>query len=248
MPTFILDPALPIWLASDIHLAVADDALTQRFLRWLQRAAEEAGAVILLGDIFDAWIGDDDLAAPLAATVVAALQKATAAIPVWVVHGNRDFLLGAGFAAASGVLMCDDPCRLTVAGTPTLLSHGDALCTDDPAYQQFRATVRTPSWHRDFLSRSLQERRGIAAGLRQASELAKRDKSTAIMDVNPQAVADLVRTHQVTRLIHGHTHRPAQHLERADGVCWERWVLPDWSAERGGFLRLDAHGCQFEGC
>lgn len=229
---------------SDLHLAADTPAASARFLAFLNDVAPQADALYLLGDLFEAWIGDDDLASPPHAAVAAALQSLSAAgVRLFVLHGNRDFLLGPGFCAASGATLLEEPAVVDLYGTPTLLLHGDSLCTDDVAYQQFRAQTRDPAWQRALLARPLDERRQLARQLRAQSEMAKDDKTMAIMDVNAAAVAEALRKNACTRLIHGHTHRPARHLLDIDGRRCERWVLTDWDAARAGYLRCSAAGC-----
>jgi UDP-2,3-diacylglucosamine hydrolase len=160
-------------------------------------------------------------------------------------HGNRDFLLGDGFATRSGVHLLPDSTVIELFGTPTLLLHGDTLCTDDQAYQDFRAMVRDEGWQRDFLARPIQERQAIARQLRETSQQATRQKAEYITDVNTGSVADCMRAAGVRRLIHGHTHRPAVHDFVLDGQPARRIVLGDWY-EQGSLLRCDAQGCRLE--
>jgi len=160
-------------------------------------------------------------------------------------HGNRDFLLGADFAAACNARLIGDPHSLDLSGTRTLLMHGDTLCTDDVDYQRFRAEVRAPAWRKEFLSSPLALRKERIGALRARSEKEKRRKPPEIMDVNRGAVEAMLREHGYPRLIHGHTHRPARHEHRVDGRVCERWVLPDWY-ESGGVLVCDDKGCQMQ--
>lgn len=229
---------------SDLHLAAERPEAVTRFLRFLEREARHADALYILGDFFEAWVGDDDLGDPLHARVVAALAwLAGAGVDIRVMHGNRDFLLADAFCQASGAKLLAEPAMLDLYGTPTLLLHGDSLCTDDTDYQRFRAQVRDPAWQADFMARPLAERRAIARQLRDLSERGKSGKEMAIMDVNPQAVADQLRASGATRLIHGHTHLPARHELEVDGRRHERWVLPDWY-DSGGYLSCAAGGCR----
>lgn len=158
-------------------------------------------------------------------------------------HGNRDFLMGKALENACGGRLLPDPTRLNLYGTPTLLMHGDTLCTDDAAYMAFRSDVRAPTWQARFLAQPLAQRKAQIEQLRAQSKAAQSLKTPEIMDVNREAVAALLRTHDYPRLIHGHTHRPAQHVHEVDQHRSERWVLPDWY-EQGGYLRCDANGCQ----
>lgn len=228
----------PVFI-SDLHLAPTRPRTVQRFLRFLQEDAPRHRELVILGDLFEFWIGDDALVS--VQPIVAALADATASGQrLLLMHGNRDPLLGRDFAQASGGTLLADPIVVDVAGVPTLLSHGDAWCTRDVAYQQFRALVRNPDFQRNFLSKTLDERTAVARGARMQSETEKAVKAMDIMDVTPEAVEAALRTAGVRRIIHGHTHRPAAHVLQADGGLAERWVLPDWDlddpAPRGGFL------------
>lgn len=227
---------------SDLHLSPERPAITALFERFLDHAPGDAGGLYILGDLFESWAGDDDLAEPFNARIVNALARVAARMPLYVMHGNRDFLLGPAFARASGAHLLPDPSVVSLHGTPTLLMHGDTLCTDDTDYQRFRAQVRDARWQAGFLAQPLAARKEQIAALRARSETEKAGKPAAIMDVNPQAVDAAVRQYATPRLIHGHTHRPARHEHRVDGMLCERWVLPDWY-EQGGYLRCDADGC-----
>ena len=230
---------------SDLHLSPERPGPVRLFQAFMRQVAPAAGSLYILGDFFEAWVGDDDLDAPFNRQIVDALATlAAGGVAVHFLPGNRDFLAGPGFARAAGLSLLADPVRVELFGTATLLSHGDAFCTDDAAYQAFRQQVRAPGWRADFLARPVAERRAIARALRERSEQAKTDKQPEIMDVNPHAVRDALLAHGVRRLIHGHTHRPACHEEPlADGLTAERWVLPEWY-ERGGYLRCDGGGCR----
>jgi UDP-2,3-diacylglucosamine hydrolase len=230
---------------SDLHLSESDPATLGRFLSFLAGPASKAGRLYILGDFFEAWVGDDDLSSALPSAVSQALRKqADDGLEVLLMHGNRDFLLGEGFCRASGCRLVSEPVLVDLYGTPTLLMHGDSLCTDDVAYQAYRGQVRNPTWQQAVLARPLSERRTMAAQMLDQSSLAKDGKSMILMDVNPEAVADAFRSHGCERLIHGHTHRPAHHQHDVDGRQCERWVLTDWYAGKGGYLRCDHDGCQ----
>jgi UDP-2,3-diacylglucosamine hydrolase len=162
-------------------------------------------------------------------------------------RGNRDVLLGAAFAEATGATLLEDPTLIDLYGMPTLLSHGDLLCTDDHAYQQFRAQVHSADFQQDFLAKPLTERKAWITQLRARSQQEKQSKTSAIMDVNEHAVADILRQHAYPRLIHGHTHRPDFHLHHVDDHCCERWVLADWHTQ-GFVLRCDQAGCRAVSC
>ena len=228
---------------ADLHLSPALPRATALFKQFLRAAATQAEALYILGDLFEAWVGDDELDLPFHREIVqdlAELQRK--GVRIYVMHGNRDFLLGERFLHAAGASLLRDPQVLDIHGSPTLLSHGDAFCTDDRRYQAFRQQVREPGWQAAFLAKPYAERRQMAQALREQSEHEKAGKAMAIMDVNGEAVAATLRTHGYPRLIHGHTHRPARHVHEIDGHRCERWVLPDWY-EGGGYLRCDAAGC-----
>lgn len=237
----------PILFASDLHLSDADPATTAAFLDFLAGPARKAAALYLLGDIFEYWIGDDDDDALNARIATALRALADGGTRVFLMHGNRDFLLGHAFAARAGATLLDDPHPVEAFDRRLLLSHGDALCSDDSSYQQFRAMVRQPAWQAAFLARPLAERKAEAARIRAASETAKQGKAMTIMDANPDAVAQLLARHPACDLIHGHTHRPALHRHEVQDSARQRWVLPDWYAGRGGYLRADEQGLHFVG-
>lgn len=229
---------------SDLHLTPERPAANDRFFRFLQRTTQQAGDLYILGDFFEAWVGDDDLAEPLHAEVAAALRRLTDnGLRLYLMHGNRDFLLGEAFCRAAGARLLAEPAVIDLGGVPTLLLHGDALCTDDLDYQRFRLMVRDPAWQAAFLARPIAERHALARDLRARSERVKGEKRPEIMDANPDAVAEAFRRHGVTRMIHGHTHRPARHEHDVDDRPRTRWVLPDWY-DTGGYLACDMDGCE----
>ncbi len=229
-----------ILFISDLHLAPQAPGVARLFLDFLGGRARAAEHLFILGDLFEAWPGDDcldDAPDSFAAEIVAALRLlVTAGIGVSVMHGNRDFLLGEVFAARSGARLLPDPHVLSLPTWQFVLSHGDALCTDDHEYQSFRSLVRRAEWQAAFLARPLAERRAVAAALRQKSESAKRGKAEYLMDVNPGTTDDFLRAHGYASLIHGHTHRPATHDHIVDGIHVERWVLADWTETQGECL------------
>jgi UDP-2,3-diacylglucosamine hydrolase len=228
---------------SDLHLSIERPHITRQFFEFLQATAKNSVALYILGDLFDAWAGDDDFGDPLNREVAAALSAlSTSGAGVHLMHGNRDFLFGKKFAAACGAVLLPDPSLVDLFGTRTLLMHGDTLCTDDIAYQRFRAKVRNPLVQGAFRMQPLFLRKKIIGKLRSTSESAKSGKSEMIMDVAPAAVEQTLRQHGYPRLIHGHTHRPARHMHEVDGRMCERWVLGDWY-ENGSYLRCDAEGC-----
>ena len=196
----------------------------------------------ILGDLFDYWIGDDDLEDPLHRAVIESLRELSdSGCRIFLMHGNRDFLIGAGFERATGAVLLNDPAVVELYGTRTLLMHGDTLCVDDVAYQQFRARVRNRAVQREFLAKPLAQRRSIALSLQQENAVTKQTKSDEIMDVTPAEVERALRAHDCSVLIHGHTHRPARHDLLVDGRRCERWVLADWQ-ERGECLRVSEAG------
>lgn len=235
-----------ILFISDLHLDARRPAITTLFLEFLAGLdPRHCAGLYILGDLFEAWVGDDN-DDPHDAQVTAALRATTQrGIPVWIMHGNRDFLLGERFAQATGCTLLADPARIELSGEATLLMHGDTLCTDDHEYQQFRDMVRNPDWQRQFLAKPLAERRAIAANLRETSRQRTGEKAAEIMDVNPQAVLDTLRAHGVHRLIHGHTHRPAVHALDLDGRPAHRIVLGDWYTQ-GSVLYADNGSLRLE--
>ena len=229
---------------SDLHLCSSRPAITRQFIDFLQVIAGDVEALYILGDLFEYWAGDDDLDDPSHSDIIAALSALTATgTQVFFMHGNRDFLLGEDFSRKTGITLLHDPTLLTLYGKRVLLSHGDTLCTDDVAYQAFRQQVREPTWQTEFLSQSLAARKAQIEALRQRSEEEKSQKTESIMDVNAEAVSELLRQYDYPELlIHGHTHRPARHEVEVDGHHCERWVLGDWY-DQGSCLRCDANGC-----
>lgn len=226
-------------LISDLHLEPERPAITALFLRFLEREACDAAALYILGDLFEAWVGDDD-DGELAADVSAGLRRVRdAGVPVGFIRGNRDFLLGQAYAERAGMTLLPDPCVLTLGGEPTLLLHGDLLCTDDETYLAFRRQVRDPDWQRNFLAQPLPARKAFAQNARAASQSHQQDMSLDIGDATNQAVEATLRRYGVHRMIHGHTHRPNVHTHAVDGRACERIVLGDWY-EQGSVLRLQA--------
>ena len=230
---------------SDLHLCDSRPNISQAFHQFLEKTATQAQALYILGDLFEYWAGDDAITVGTHQATIHALNKLVASgVQVFFMHGNRDFLIDAGFSSATGIKILPDPSLITLYGKPVLLSHGDELCTDDVAYQQFRGEVRSDTWKNHFLSKPLSDRVAYIEQLRTQSEQAKSTKSMQIMDVNFAAVDSLLREYNYPPLfIHGHTHRPNNHLHQIDGNACERWVLGDWY-EQGSYLKLDANGCQ----
>ena len=228
----------PVLFISDLHLDPGRPAITRLFMEFLAQRATQGRALYILGDFFEAWIGDD--AVPGDHPVLAALHRFTAdsGVPLYVMRGNRDFLLGQRFAEHTGATLLPDPTLIELDGESVLLMHGDLLCTDDHAYQQFRAMVNDPDWQQGFLARSVEDRLALARQARQESTARNAglsDISDYIMDVNQGAVEATMREHGVRRLVHGHTHRPAMHEFVLDGDTASRIVLGDWY-EQGSVL------------
>ena len=231
-------------LISDLHLQAGEPATFEAWRGYLETTP--ADALVILGDLFEVWVGDDAAAEPGFEAQCAELLRRTAArLPVFFMHGNRDFLVGAELATQSGLTLLDDPTVLVLHGERWLLSHGDALCLDDTDYLRFRAQVRTPEWQSAFLARPLAERRALARAMRVQSEDRKRDPSVVWADVDADAARDWLARANARTLIHGHTHRPADH-DLGGGL--RRLVLSDWDAAahppRAQLLCLSPAGAQ----
>ena len=228
---------------SDLHLCPTRPAINTLFERFILDIAPQAEVLYILGDFFEYWAGDDDLAETLHTTVTQRLHAlAQGGTRIYLMHGNLDFLIGIDFLRAASATLLPDPTLIDLYGHPTLLMHGDTLCSDDVEYQTFRSQVRDPAWQQHFLATPLAARKTQIEALRKRSELEKSNKAAEIMDTNADTVADTLRAYGYPRLIHGHTHRPARHVHTVDGKTCERWVLPDWY-DAGGYLRCDAAGC-----
>ncbi len=228
------------WFISDLHLDPTRPAVTRALGDFLA-ARRNADALYILGDFFEAWIGDDNDSA-LGRDVTALLADYRAAGPrIYIMQGNRDFLLGPDFCRRAGAELIPDPTLIELYGRPVLLMHGDSLCTADTAYQQFRLMARNPAWQADILAKPLAERQALAAQLRSMSQEANSNKAEDIMDVTPAEVERALSERRIDCLIHGHTHRPGHHQHDSG----ERWVLGDWEqttqvlqADSDGSLRL----------
>lgn len=232
---------------ADLHLDDSRPQITRLFEDFLAGdEARSADAVYILGDLVEAWIGDDDDAELPARIARATRALRDSGVPVYFMVGNRDFLLGEDFAQRAGFTLLDDGTVHDLYGRPTLLMHGDVLCTDDIAYQTVRKQVRTPEWKAQVLAMPLEARRAFAAKAREDSKAHTGSTMETIMDVNAIAVADAMRKAGVTRLIHGHTHRPATHRFELDGQPAERIVLGDWY-EHGSVLRVAPEGTELRG-
>ncbi len=231
---------------SDLHLSAERPDTNRQFFRFLGDEATRAQALYVLGDLFEYWAGDDELMEgggdALASEVALSLRSLSQrGVQIWLMHGNRDFLMAEKFCDASGATLLADPSVLEVNGTRLVVMHGDTLCTDDHDYQAWRCTVRSEAWQREFLAKPLAERHAAIGALRDQSRRVIAAKPAEIMDVNADTVRDTFRRLGVRCLIHGHTHRPARHDVEVDGARCERWVLPDWYGP-GGYLALDDVG------
>lgn len=231
---------MAIHFISDLHLGSATPELNALFTKTLTEWQAQIEALYILGDLFEYWVGDDDNDTTTSA-ILAAMQTFATHTPLYVMHGNRDFLLGQGFAKRSGATLIDDPTLITVHQKHYLLTHGDALCTLDTAYQAFRALSRQPTWKQALLSRPLTERHALAREMRAMSKEQANNTAT-LFDVTEEAVQALLESYTWPTLIHGHTHRPAQHWHTSAAGQTARWVIADWHEAHGGYLRLDEQG------
>ena len=227
---------------SDLHLCEGRPRINQLFFDFLKNTAPQAETLYILGDLFEYWIGDDDIDDGLNGRVVKALAAlADRGTKICFMHGNRDFLIGMRFTKLAKLSLLPDPTLIDLYGKRTLLMHGDTLCTDDIDYQRFRAQVRAENWQKIFLAKSLEARRAEVEAMRAGSEEAKQMKPVDVMDVAENAVLSLLRRHGWPALIHGHTHRRARHDLEMNGDHTQRWVLPDWY-ETGGYLKATWDG------
>jgi UDP-2,3-diacylglucosamine hydrolase len=230
---------------SDLHLDAGEPETIRRFVSFVDKEARAASALYILGDLFEAWVGDDEDDSRLAPVQTALAGLTRAGVACSLMHGNRDFLIGPKFCAATGCRLLGDYERVDLYGSTVLLTHGDLLCTDDKRYMSLRGTLRNPAWQRDFLAKPLAERRKIAAELRQLSAAEVAAKSYDIMDVNQTTVEAVMREHGVSLLLHGHTHRPAIHQFTVDGRPAVRIVLGAWY-EQASIVRWDDGGYRLE--
>jgi len=226
---------------SDLHLEDNAPERTDWLQAFLSGPARTAEAVYILGDLFEFWIGDDALSETAGLVCRGTSSLYDLGVPCYFMHGNRDFLVGDQYAAVAKLELLPEACVIDLYGTPTLLLHGDTLCTDDLEYQAFRRQARNPEWQAAMLALSVSERLKLAQDARTASELHTGSTSMEIMDVNADAVSEAFRAHNVSRMIHGHTHRPAHHSVDLDGATAERIVLADWY-EAGSFLEVSTNG------
>jgi len=226
---------------SDLHLEADRPEIGEQFFAFLDDEAKGADALYILGDFFEAWVGDDDPDEYYAGIKKALRTLVGRGVPVYFMHGNRDFMIGEQFATETGVTILPDPCPVDLYGKSVLLSHGDAMCVDDVEYQQARAMTRNPEWQAMILTKSLEERIAIAAHARAQSKARNIAHDDDIMDVNPDEVRKTIAEHDVEFLLHGHTHRPAIHDVEVDDRIAKRIVLGDWY-EQGSVLRWDEDG------
>lgn len=231
---------------SDLHLSPERPAIAALFIEFLRARAAQADALYILGDLFEYWLGDDTVGMPELAPLLGGLRALSASgVPVHVMHGNRDFLMGSGFEQASGCRLLPDPSVIDLYGARVLLTHGDLLCTDDTQYQAVRRVVRDPAWQRDVLSKSVPERIALARSFREKSEKVIAGNKPEIMDVTPATVDAMLRAHNAHDMIHGHTHRPAIHRFELDGAPARRIVLGDWY-DQGSVLVCEGSNWQLQ--
>lgn len=235
-----------ILFISDLHISLEKPDITRRFLSFLSERAPQALALYILGDLFDAWVGDDDPCPPNNKIRKQLKHLSETGTQVYLQPGNRDFLLGEKFCKDTGVILLSDYARINLYGTPTLLTHGDLLCTDDLPYQAFRVKSHSPEWQNNVLSKPLLLRLLAARWYRLRSYLHKRKKTSDIMDVNQNTVLSVMQEHQCLRLIHGHTHRPAIHNFMLNGESAQRFVLADWRKDNAEILCWNAEGYHSE--
>ena len=229
---------------SDLHLQGDRPDITQAFLGFLEETATKAEKLYILGDLFEAWIGDDDQN-DFISEIKEALLATNKTTEIFIMHGNRDFLIGPEFASSSGMKLLNDPCAQEMFGNPVLLMHGDLLCIEDVDYQSFRKTTRDPKWQEEFLSKSLKERKEIAKDLRDMSKKATDEKKEDIMDVAHSEVVKTMQASSVDLLIHGHTHRPNTHEITVNNKSAKRIVLGDWD-KYGWYIWMDSDSCELK--
>ena len=236
---------MTVLFISDLHLEAGTPEIGEQFLGFLDGEAAGADALYILGDLFESWVGDDD-PNPHYSTIKAAIRRLVdGGVPVFFMHGNRDFMIGEEFSKETGVTLLDDPEPIDLYGEKVLLSHGDALCIDDVQYQQVRLMTRNPDWQAMMRAKPLEERLALAAAARQESKEYLESVGDDIMDVNQDAVIGTFRKRGVDILLHGHTHRPAVHDIDLGDRHVKRIVLGDWY-EQGSVVRWDENGPKLE--
>lgn len=226
---------------SDLHLSQERPKITELFLTFLKQTVVQSEALYILGDLFEVWLGDDMILPDYQPAIEQIAATVKAGVPVYIMYGNRDFLMREQFEKLSGARIIHEPYVVNLYGNNTLLMHGDTLCTDDIEYQKFRAMVRNPQWQQELLSKTPQERLELARKFREISKSETAQKASEIMDVNQGAVIQTMHDNKVLHLIHGHTHRPATHTFELDNQTATRIVLPDWY-EEGGYLAVNENG------
>lgn len=233
-------------LIADLHLQPSQPEIAKGFVDYLRGPAREASSLTILGDLFDAWIGDDYRGAFEQQIIDELRALHESGTRLAFMHGNRDFLIGEDFAAASGCALLEDPTTLELAGQRVVLMHGDSLCTGDEAYMAFRRQARDPAWQAQILAMPIEERLALAKKLREQSGEANSTKAEDIMDVTPSAVVETLRAHDARILIHGHTHRPTVHDLEVDGEPAKRYVIGDWRPGQGWQLRVEDDSLNLE--
>ncbi len=236
---------MPTLFISDLHLAAERPQISALFVRFLETQARQANAVYILGDLFEVWFGDDMILPDYQPAIAAMKALTDSGVPLYLMHGNRDFFMGEHLMQLCGATLVDDPTVIDLDGIPTLLMHGDTLCTDDLEYMKFRAMVRNPQWQQDVLSKSPEERLALAKKFRDLSKAETSNKAEDIMDVNQAEVERMFAAYPVQRLIHGHTHRPAIHDLNINDQNVQRIVLGDWCAQ-GSVLICEDGQCRLE--
>jgi UDP-2,3-diacylglucosamine hydrolase len=221
--------SLATYFISDLHLEESRPEITQAFLRFIEEIKTDAETLYILGDFFESWIGDDENTLLQTSIKRSLLNLTESGISVFLMHGNRDFLIGQKFEKETGCKIIPDPTLINLYDNATLLMHGDSLCTTDKEYMKFRQNVRNETWQALFLNRPLEDRQTTAKQLREISQLKNKGKTVDIMDVTPQEVINIMNEYDVLQLIHGHTHRPHCHDVDLGGKFGKRWVLGDWS-------------------
>ena len=229
---------------SDLHLQEDRPDITQAFLSILKETATKTEKLYILGDLFETWIGDDDQN-DFISEIREALLVTNKTTEIFMMHGNRDFLIGPEFASSSGMTLLNDPSKQEMFGNPVLLMHGDLLCIEDVDYQSFRKTTRDSKWQEEFLSKSLKERKEIAKDLRDMSKKATDEKKEDIMDVAHSEVVKTMQEFSVDLLIHGHTHRPNTHEITVNNKSAKRMVLGDWD-KYGWYIWMDSDFCELK--
>lgn len=230
---------------SDLHLSGERENITELFIQFLEERASKADALYILGDLFEVWPGDDMIQPDYQQSISKMKELTENGLPLYIMQGNRDFLMDKAFANVSGAILIEDPTIINLYGTPTLLMHGDTLCTDDIDYQKFRTMVRDPHWKTDFFSKPKEERLAMTTKYRKISKAETARKTMDIMDVNQGSVEEAMSKENISQLIHGHTHRPAIHDFVLNKNNMKRIVLGDWF-EQGSVLVCNEAGCQLE--